>query len=135
VSGYIIICDDEPFLRDMIASYLSMSGYSVVEALDGEECIEQVEEKRPDAILLDLNMPKMNGLETLKRLRDFGHDYPIIVITGDPSQGKIAEAERIGIQGLLVKPFHVAAIREELAKVLPPLLQLDLGLANRKVQT
>ncbi|HEY1074129.1 MAG TPA: response regulator [Patescibacteria group bacterium] len=79
----VLIVDDDMTLREMYEEYLKASGYLVVTAQDGEEGLAQAKQSKPTAILLDLMMPKMNGIEVLRRLKadEELKEIPVIVFT------------------------------------------------------
>jgi|SRR3989344_1378977 len=79
----ILIVDDEDFIRQAISDKLKSSGFDVLEAADGEEALKVAEENHPDLILLDVVMPKMDGIEVMKRLRQdsWGKNVPLILLT------------------------------------------------------
>jgi len=80
--GRILVVDDETLVRETVGSLLADEGYIVDEAIDGSDAITKVRAHRPDAILLDLMMPGMNGKQFLDALRDLGHgDVPVVVMT------------------------------------------------------
>lgn len=112
----VLIVEDEPLLRDLIASHLCLNGYSVAEAANGVECIRQVERSMPDLILLDLNMPTMSGIGVLRKLRDMGADCPVVMITACNEQNKLEEARGLGAVNILPKPFSLSAVSIEVRK-------------------
>lgn len=79
----VLIIDDDLTLREMYEEYLKASGFTVISAQDGEEGLQKAKESKPTAILLDLMMPKMNGIEVLKHLKadDSTSGIPVIVFT------------------------------------------------------
>jgi CheY-like chemotaxis protein len=119
VLATVLICDDEPSLRELIR--ISLDGpYRFVEADDGEESLEIARSIRPDVVILDMMMPRRNGLEVLSALRkdkDLS-DIPVIVLTAQP--GTRENALREGADIVMVKPFEpeeiVAAVEEVLAE-------------------
>jgi len=115
----VLICDDEPSLRELIR--VSLDGaYSFAEADDGEESLEIARRLRPDVVILDMMMPRLNGLEVLTELRrDEGLSATrVIVLTAQP--GAREEALREGADIVMVKPFEpdeiTAAVEEVLAE-------------------
>lgn len=80
-SPRILICDDEPHLRTMLHDYLTSVGFSALEAKDGFECIEYACLKHPDVILLDLEMPQMDGFTVMTHLRSLGIDVPVLMFS------------------------------------------------------
>src|SRR6202022_41123 len=109
----ILVVDDEPQIRRVLRATLSSNGYEVVEAKSGQEAIEMVVAKRPDLILLDVNMPGMSGLEACSKIR-LSFDGPIIMVTvRNTERDKIAALDA-GADDYVVKPF---AIGELLARI------------------
>jgi CheY-like chemotaxis protein len=115
----VLICDDEPSLRELIR--ISLDGpYRFAEANNGEECLELVRRERPDVVILDMMMPRRNGLEVLAELRSEGvlADTAVIVLTAQPAAREAALRE--GADRVMVKPFEPeqisAAVEEVLAE-------------------
>jgi two-component system, OmpR family, KDP operon response regulator KdpE len=109
----ILVVDDEPQIRRVLRATLSSNGYEVMEAQSGQEAIEMVVTERPELILLDVNMPGMNGLEACNRIR-MSFDGPIIMVTvRNTERDKIAALDA-GADDYVVKPF---AIDELLARI------------------
>lgn len=114
----VLICDDEPSLRELIR--LSLDGpYRFVEAHDGEESLEAARREQPDVVILDMMMPRLNGLEVLSELRreEALANTAIIVLTAQPATRE--DAMRGGADVVMVKPFEpgeiAAAVEEVLA--------------------
>src|SRR5215211_3720042 len=113
----VLICDDEPSLRELIR--LSLDGpYRFVEADDGEESLELARRERPDIVILDMMMPRLNGLEVLSELRgkeEFANTA-VIVLTAQPATRE--EALRGGADVVMVKPFEPEQIATAVEEVL-----------------
>lgn len=101
----VLVVDDEKDLRDAIATALTYEGFEVVIAADGEEALLRAEEANPDLILLDILMPKKDGIETLSDIRRtaWGKNTPVIIMTVLDDMTKIAEAIEAGANEYLVK--------------------------------
>jgi two-component system KDP operon response regulator KdpE len=140
----ILVVDDEPQIRRVLRSTLSSEGYEVIEAKDGQEAVEMVIRERPALILLDVNMPGMNGLEACSKIR-LSFDGPIIMVTVRNSEHDKILALDSGADDYVVKPFTTgellarirAALRrsateEPLPKIETRDLSVDLG--KRKVE-
>jgi response regulator NasT len=115
----ILIADDEAVVRMDLREMLEESGYEVVgEASDGERAVELGEEKKPDLAILDIKMPKMNGLEAAEKLMEKG--IATLVLTAYTDREFIDRAKEIGVLAYLVKPFNkeslIAAIEMAMAR-------------------
>ncbi len=101
----VLVVDDEQDLRDAIATALSYEGYDVHTATDGIEAFAAAEEIVPDIILLDILMPRQNGIETLIAIRkeSWGKNIPVIIMTVLDDMTKLAEALDAGATEYLVK--------------------------------
>jgi CheY-like chemotaxis protein len=108
VTRTILIVDDDPMIRKLIATTLEdISGYRLQEAGDGLEAIERAVASRPEIVFLDVDMPRLNGIETCRRLRSdpATAEATIVMLTGD--SGDVAErgAQAAGADLFLTKPF------------------------------
>jgi two-component system KDP operon response regulator KdpE len=134
----ILVVDDEPQIRRVLRSTLSSNGYDVIEAKNGQEAIEIALREHPDLILLDVNMPEMNGLEACNKMR-MSFSTPIIMVTVRNSEHDKVLALDSGADDYVVKPFAIgellarirAALRrsssaEPLPKIETPELSIDL---------
>jgi two-component system, NtrC family, response regulator AtoC len=115
----ILVCEDEAPIRTAIVEHLSLSGYSVVSASDGEEALLSYASTMPDAVVLDLQMPRLGGLAVLQRLRAAEPQLPVIVVTADATLVSAIEATRLGATAYLVKPFDGHELDVQLSLVLP----------------
>jgi two-component system, response regulator, stage 0 sporulation protein F len=118
---YILIVDDDADFRSGIRIALEMKGYQVDESSNGQEALEKLSEKPPLLVLLDLQMPVMNGRELLQRLRSAPEtkDIPVVIISGF---GFEWEAELMGAQGYIGKPFEPRELEKTIAELLRPRL-------------
>ena len=101
----ILVVDDHPIVRDGLAAVLSTQpDFDVVgEAGDGQAALRQIEAIRPDVLLLDLEMPGLDGVDVLRWLREQGRDVPAIVFTAFDTDERIVEAVKAGARGYLLK--------------------------------
>jgi two-component system, NarL family, nitrate/nitrite response regulator NarL len=101
----IVIADDHPLVRDGLRRLFELQqGFDVIgEAVDGLEAVAKVKELRPDVLLLDLAMPRMNGLEVLKELADDGSGVKTIVLTAAIDREETVQALRLGARGIVLK--------------------------------
>lgn len=86
----VLVVDDDSTVRNVVVDYLKASGLQVSQAIDGLAALESVERELPDLIVLDLMLPRIDGLEVFRRLRSAGHEMPVIMLTA-----KSSEADRI----------------------------------------
>lgn len=102
----ILTIDDETGIRQNLSAYLEDCGYRTLDAADGIEGLEIFRRERPDVVLCDLRMPRMDGLEVLTRIRGESPETPVIVVSGVGTLGDVVEALRRGAWDYLTKPIH-----------------------------
>lgn len=111
----ILLVDDEPDFLESIAFWLSSRGYEVAKANSGLDAIELVKRSAPDLVFLDVNMPEIDGIETLRRIRAFNKTVPIIIVTaGYTDENRFAGAHGLGISGLFPKGESLAQLTQVL---------------------
>ncbi|MCB1761153.1 MAG: response regulator [Gammaproteobacteria bacterium] len=101
----ILTIEDESTIRHSFRDYLEDLDYIVYEADDGRAGLELFKQKQPDLLLIDIRMPKMNGLEVLREVNKLTHDTPVIVVSGTSGVREVVEALRLGAWDYLVKPI------------------------------
>ena len=101
----ILVVDDEAPIRNLIMENLVMEGFAVLEARDGENGLEVALSEHPDLILLDIAMPKMDGVTMLKKLREYeeGKDIPVIMLTNIENVKLVTEALAEGSKDYIIK--------------------------------
>jgi two-component system response regulator VicR len=99
----ILLVDDETDFTQPMAFWLKSKGYAVTAVSSGEDAIKKVEEDTPDVIFLDLNMPVMDGVEVLKKIRGFNKDVPVIIVSAYVEDLRIKEAVNYEISGVFYK--------------------------------
>jgi two-component system response regulator MprA len=109
----ILVADDDPAVRESLRRSLTFNGYDVVLAVDGDAAIAAVAEHSPDLLVLDVNMPGLDGLEVCRRLRAVGNDLPVLMLTARVDVGDRVLGLDAGADDYLVKPF---ALEELLAR-------------------
>lgn len=114
----ILIAEDDAASRELLAELLASLGYQVVEACDGGEALQKIEETDPDLILLDIQMPVLDGIAVLWRLRGNPRfrDRPVIAVTAYAMQGDCEQTLRAGFDGYIPKPVDAAALRAEMER-------------------
>jgi two-component system response regulator MprA len=110
----ILVVDDDRAVRESLRRSLTFNGYTVDLAVDGVNALEKVAESRPDAVVLDVMMPRLDGLEVCRRLRSAGEDLPILVLTARDSVSERVAGLDAGADDYLPKPF---ALEELLARL------------------
>jgi DNA-binding response OmpR family regulator len=108
----VLIADDEPITRMLVRILLERDGYSVLEAQTGRQALEIAARERPDLIVMDLNMPQMDGYDAIRQLRQMPAltEVPVIVLTADDGAGVERRVLDIGADDYLVKPFDPAVL-------------------------
>lgn len=101
----VLIIDDEAVLRRLVRRSLEHAGYEVVEACDGAEAFDQVREHRPAVVLMDIHMPRLDGIAAIEGIRRIDNDIAVIVMSGDP--GRAALALERGASDFIAKPFDL----------------------------
>ncbi len=115
-SKKILICDDEEGIRESLKLILS-DHYDLIAVDSGEQCLKCLEDdKNIGLVLLDIKMPKINGLEALKSIKEKNSNLGVIMITGYKSVETASEAAALGASGYIVKPFKSDEILESVGK-------------------
>lgn len=110
----ILVVDDDRAVRESLRRSLSFNGYNVLLAEDGVEALDVITNDRPDAVILDVMMPRLDGLEVCRRLRSTGDDLPVLVLTARDSVSERVAGLDAGADDYLPKPF---ALEELLARM------------------
>jgi DNA-binding response OmpR family regulator len=117
--GRVLVVDDEAIVRDVLTRYLEREGFRVDVAEDGEVALELAARSRPDIVVLDLMLPKVDGLEVFRRLRDLG-DVPVVMLTAKGEEVDRLVGLELGADDYVSKPFSprevVARIRAVLRR-------------------
>jgi Response regulators consisting of a CheY-like receiver domain and a winged-helix DNA-binding domain len=121
----ILVVDDDPGISDSLDRALRREGYEVAMAGDGEAALEAVAESPPDAIILDVSMPKLDGLSVCRELRKNGSRLPILVLTARHSLGDRVAGLDAGADDYLVKPFALEELLAHLRALLRRTTQID----------
>jgi DNA-binding response OmpR family regulator len=106
-AGSILVVDDEPQIRDLLRKYLSARDFQVRVAADGQQALALVDQESPDIIVLDVNMPGMNGIEVLKRLRAKNYAGGVIFLTSSQDEALLQEGLELGSVDVLGKPVDL----------------------------
>jgi len=101
----ILVVDDAAFMRMRCCKLLTENGHEVVEAGNGKEAVAKYTEIHPDGVLLDITMPEMDGIETLKKLIEMDNGARVAMVTAMGQQSMVIEALKSGAKDFVVKPF------------------------------
>ena len=119
----ILVVDDEQDLLDFVKLRLEAHNYTVITATDGVEALEVFKKEKPDLLLLDILMPKLDGFKVCQALKNdpMTANIPVIILTAKDRVDDIKQAKHFGANGYLIKPFDAATllfdIKEQLEKV------------------
>ena len=115
----ILTVDDSASIRQMVTFTLKGAGYEVIEAVDGQDALEKANRQAFNLVLTDINMPRMDGLKLLEKLRDLTHykNIPILMLTTESDEQMKAKGRAAGATGWLVKPFNPESLLEVIKKV------------------
>jgi DNA-binding response OmpR family regulator len=116
----ILVVDDEEMIRELAKDYLESKGYDVLTAADGKKGLQEAKSKKPDLIILDVNMPKMNGFQVLDELKKDRHtmDIPVFMLTTRKSDEDIRQGMEHMADKYLPKPFMPETLLDEIRKTL-----------------
>lgn len=114
----VLIVDDNDMTRETLRVILRHDGYDVVgEALDGDSALEMATRLHPDIILLDVVMPKVNGIDALKSIRMVMRDVFVLMVTANTDQETVSEVVKSGISGYIIKPFNAKKVLDTVQTV------------------
>ncbi len=116
----IMTADDSASIRQMVSFTLKDAGYEVVEAVDGKDALNKLDDVKINMLITDLNMPNMDGIELIKQVRAIPEFkfIPIIMLTTESQAGKKQEGKSAGATGWIVKPFKPEQLIAVIKKVL-----------------
>ncbi len=114
----VLVIDDDPGVRDYLEALVSRQGYQVFAVADGEHALKTLEETNPDLVTLDVVLPGMDGLETLRKLKQRLPEVPVVMLSGHGQARTIVEAMKHGASDFLRKPFEVEELELAFQKAL-----------------
>jgi DNA-binding response OmpR family regulator len=146
--GPVLVADDDPEILRLVRMTLEMDGYSVVAADSGRTAVREFMRSEPVLVVLDMNMPDIDGLETMSQLRKHNELVPVIILTGRSDAVDVTRALDSGADDYITKPFHPAILSSRIGALLrrasagrepvevEPLVweRVLLDVANRKVE-
>ena len=114
----VLIVDDAAFMRMRCARILTENGHAVVEASNGARGVETYEQARPDAVLLDVTMPEMDGLAALREIRRLDPNARVAMVTAMGQQGVVVDALKSGARDFVIKPFETERLLSAVTRLL-----------------
>ena len=119
----ILLAEDNNVTRGVLADFLELQGYAVLQAGDGAQAVKLAEERKPSLVMMDIQMPGMDGVEAIRRIRSLGDpavaNVPIVALTAHAMQGAREQFMEAGADGYLSKPLRLADLRRSVAEFLP----------------
>ena len=116
--GRILVIDDEKWIGESLELLFSRKGYDVKSVLRGEKALEAIEKKPADLVILDYNLPDINGLEVLEQIRETDKNLPVIFMTGYGSETISIKAFKLGIDDYLIKPFDPKTLMNRVSEII-----------------
>jgi DNA-binding response OmpR family regulator len=118
--GTVLVVDDDPVIQKLLQVNFELEGYKVLTASDGVEGLERARAELPDAIILDIMMPRMNGLEVARALKasDDTRDIPVLLLSAKAQASDVAQGMEIGADDYVTKPFDPAELLERVGDLL-----------------
>ena len=116
----MLVVDDDPVIQKLLQVNFELEGYKVLTASDGVEGLERARAELPDAIILDIMMPKMNGLDVARALKasDDTKDIPVLLLSAKAQASDVAQGMEIGADDYVTKPFDPAELLERVGDLL-----------------
>jgi CheY-like chemotaxis protein len=116
----ILIAEDNAVNRELLRELLETRGYEVLEACDGQEALQMIEQAQPDILLLDIGMPVLDGFDVIRKIRENPclATMPVLAITAYAMQGDREKIMKSGFNGYLSKPVDARSLAEELKRLL-----------------
>ena len=117
----LLLVEDDPFMMSLMADAFSRDGFTVIFADNGEDAVKRVREEKPDIAVMDILLPKKNGIEAIREIRAFPHGahLPVVVVSNLEDTSYVTDAEKLGVSAYLIKanvqiPEIVAKVKQVL---------------------
>ena len=114
----ILVVDDDPSVRRFMRRALQGAEYEIIEAEDGNEVARMLDEQRPDLVLLDMHMPRLDGIAALSEILDIAPTMPVIMVTGDGDMDRAKLAMERGARDYMTKPFDLQTLQTSVVALL-----------------
>jgi DNA-binding NtrC family response regulator len=115
-----LVADDDPDIRQLLSDRLTSDGYAVQTAADGREALLALRSQKFEALIADINMPEVSGLEVLRKVREEQPSLPVIVITAAEARDRAVAAVQAGAQAYLLKPFDAGQLKQMIEQWVGP---------------
>ena len=113
----LLLIEDDQHVAQMLADAFASQGHATAIRYTGEEGLAYLTRERPDAVVLDVRLPRLNGVAVLRQIRATDPALPVIIMTGLATPGEIAEARRLGVTEIIEKPQVLRHFSEALARI------------------
>ena len=114
----ILVVDDSLVIRKKIKTFIVELGHNVInEAKDGLQAVELCKELKPDLITMDITMPELDGIESLKLIREFNKDVKVIMVTSHGQEDMVSQSLKVGACGYILKPISKAKLEEAIGNI------------------
>ncbi len=118
----ILLVDDSRTIRNIQKNVLAQLGFTdVIEAADGVEGLAMISDNKPDMVLVDWNMPNMDGITMVRKVREFDKATPLLMVTTEAEKSRVIEAIKAGVNNYVVKPFTAETLSEKIHQTLAKL--------------
>jgi two-component system, chemotaxis family, chemotaxis protein CheY len=114
----VLVIDDSETIRQNVASALEQAGFAVLTARDGVDGLESIQRDAPSMVILDVNMPRMNGIELLESLDVRSSGLPVVLLTTEVQPTLMTRARKAGARGWMVKPVNIEQLIETVRKLM-----------------
>ncbi|MFH2068206.1 MAG: response regulator [Candidatus Omnitrophota bacterium] len=118
----IVAADDEADIRTILQKGLEMAGHKVISAVDGEDALQKIKDEKPDLVILDIRMPKIDGIQALQAIKKdpSTRKLPVIMLTGNSSDEDLLKGYMYGADYYITKPFRIQTILNGIALIFKP---------------
>lgn len=133
----ILVAEDDPDIRELVITRLALAGYRTSFASDGATALQSIIQARPSAVVLDINMPNLSGLDVLERLRREPAlaRIPVLMLTARGAPQDVRDALKLGAKDYLTKPFDDQELLRRVNRLLRPVRPVQAPAANKAAQT
>jgi two-component system OmpR family response regulator len=117
-----LVVEDDPMMLELICTRLDLGGYQTMQARDGLEGLDRLRDMKPEGMVLDINMPRLDGFGVLRQMKTLGHlpRVPVMVLTARNQSDDVREAIKLGARDFLAKPFEDQKLLSRVARLVRP---------------